>query len=121
MIILPDGSQNEKPDHGKGKKHQGGELSFPFRPDKNAVFDANGVPLCIIPITSIPLEDAARLARLFAASADMLALLAVCRSLLTSLATQNGLPHGTENETEAEKEQCPLCQIEGVIKGIQGT
>jgi hypothetical protein len=93
-------------------------LDFPWSADKNAVVDARGIPVAVIS-PSIPADVAHKIAKLFAAAPDMTNLLIVCASLLTDLAKQNNLPHGTDAETEEESRQCPLCQIAEVIGKLQ--
>ena len=93
-------------------------ISFPFIADKNAVLDANGIPVALVS-PALTREEAEKIARLFAAAPDMPGLLIAVASLLTELAKQNNLPHGTDIETEEEKEQCPICQIAQVISRIE--
>lgn len=119
MIITPDNPSGKEPDPIQfPNQHPGGDLVFPLVADKNAVFDSNRVPIAII-APNIPPDDAERLAKLFSISAELLQLIVVCNSLLTDLAQQSNLPHGTDKETDKEKLQCPLCQIESVVSRLR--
>lgn len=104
-LILPDEYKNENP------------FKLPFRADANCIVDADNRGVACVSDQASP-QEAVRIAKLFASSADSLAVLSEVAEVLTRAAAHDESSlHGTPEE---DKSNCMICQIDKYINSVIG-
>lgn len=90
-------------------------MEFPLKADADMVQDANGRVVATID-EAIATGESIKLAKLLSQAPAMFELLGDMYVMLSMIAENSGINHGSPDEQN--KEGCPLCRCETILKSL---
>lgn len=91
-------------------------MQFPLRAQDDSVVDSND--RCVLTMDdSVTIQESLKFAKLFAKAPEMWELLGDAYIVMSAVAANSGVDHGSPEEKD--KEACILCRCEAILHSIQ--